>query len=181
MVAEGEKNQSPKLFHWESRHYHSRHSDDQKLQSSWSEGFYDVQPLFVTEAYINCLTYHLGFVELEKMELGSHGLTTEQCSSSLRLAWNNHRRWKQRAWSDEPQWGNVLREVISLETAISELYIPHTTTPNSLEWDELKEGLVWLLKLPSCCKFSGQCRAFSHFIIENTLTILKMSWYNNNS
>lgn len=120
----GGKNQSPKLFHWESRHYHSRHSDDQNLQSSWSEGFYDVQQLFVTEAYINCPTYHLGFVELEKMELGSHGLTTEQCSSSLRLVWNNHHRWKQRAWSDEPQRGKVLREVISLETAISELHIP---------------------------------------------------------
>lgn len=36
----------------------------------------------------------------------------------------------------------VLGEAISLETAISELHIPYTTTPNSLEWDELKEGLV---------------------------------------
>ena len=95
------------------------------------------------EAYINCPTYHLGFVELGedgiRVALGlPQSSVLPACGWFETIITAGNRGHDQMNHNGE----KVLREAISLETAISELHIPYTTTPNSLEWDELKKGLV---------------------------------------
>ena len=80
VVAEGGKKISLLNFSTERAAILSRKVAQLSWSSFWGPepavllkwGFYDAQQLFVMEAYVNCPTYHLGFVELEKMELGWH-------------------------------------------------------------------------------------------------------------